>query len=158
MKLERNYTLGSRHDQRGAVLVAGLIILMVLTVLGVSSINTATLELTMAGNAQAHQEAFQAAETGIDISMARRDFNTLTPAVVDQMPLGGSQGGGLSVYTEATSTFMENTPVPGAAFSMGVSTGSVQAFHYDIVARGTGPRNASSVHNQSFYIVGPGGL
>ncbi len=154
MKLERNYTLGSRDDQRGAVLVAGLIILMVLTVLGVSSINTATLELTMAGNAQAHQEAFQAAETGIDISMARRDFNTLTPAVVDPMPLDV----GSSYYTEATSTFMENTPVPGAAFSMGVSTGSVQAFHYDIVARGTGPRNASSVHNQSFYIVGPGGL
>ena len=154
MKLERNYTLGSRHDQRGAVLVAGLIILMVLTVLGVSSINTATLELTMAGNAQFHQEAFQAAETGIDISMARRDFNTLTPAVVDLMPLDV----GSSYYTEATSTFMENTPVPGAAFSMGVSTGSVQAFHYDIVARGTGPRNASSVHNQSFYIVGPGGL
>ncbi|TDJ44752.1 MAG: hypothetical protein E2O51_06245 [Gammaproteobacteria bacterium] len=154
MKLERNYTLGSRDDQRGAVLVAGLIILMVLTVLGVSSINTATLELTMAGNAQFHQEAFQAAETGIDISMARRDFNTLTPAVVDPMPLDV----GSSYYTEATSTFMENTPVPGAAFSMGVSTGSVQAFHYDIVARGTGPRNASSVHNQSFYIVGPGGL
>ena len=154
MKLERNYTLGSRHDQRGAVLVVSLIILMVLTVLGVSSINTATLELTMAGNAQFHQEAFQAAETGIDISMARRDFNTLTPAVVDPMPLDV----GSSYYTEATSTFMENTPVPGAAFSMGVSTGSVQAFHYDIVARGTGPRNASSVHNQSFYIVGPGGL
>lgn len=154
MKLERNYTLGSRDDQRGAVLVAGLIILMVLTVLGVSSINTATLELTMAGNAQFHQEAFQAAETGIDISMARRDFNTLTPAVVDPMPLDV----GSSYYTEATSTFMENTPVPGAAFSMGVSTGSVQAFHFDVVARGTGPRNASSVHNQSFYIVGPGGL
>jgi len=158
MKVEGYYALGSRHDQRGAVLVVGLIILMVLTVLGVSSMNTATLELTMAGNAQFHQEAFQAAETGIDISMARRDFNTLTPAVVDQMPLGGTQGGGASYYTEATSTFMENTPVPGAAFSMGVSTGSVQAFHYDIVARGTGPRNASSVHNQSFYIVGPGGL
>ena len=154
MKFERNYTIGSRNDQRGAVLVVGLIILMVLTVLGVSSMKTATLELTMAGNAQFHQEAFQAAETGIGISMARRDFNTLTPAVVDPMPLGG----GGSYYTEATSTFMENTPVLGSAFSMGVGTGSVQAFHYDIVARGTGPRNAASVHNQSFYIVGPGGL
>lgn len=158
MKFEGYYALGSRHDQRGAVLVVGLIILMVLTVLGVSSMNTATLELTMTGNAQFHQEAFQAAETGIDISISRRDYNTLTPAVVDQMPLGGTQGGGVSYYTEATSTFMENTPVPGAAFSMGVSTGSVQAFHFDVVARGTGPRNAASVHNQSFYIVGPGGL
>ncbi|MCZ6585712.1 MAG: pilus assembly PilX N-terminal domain-containing protein, partial [Gammaproteobacteria bacterium] len=125
MKFEGYYALGSRHDQRGAVLVVGLIILMVLTVLGVSSMNTATLELTMAGNAQFHQEAFQAAETGIDISMARRDFNTLAPAVVDPMPLDV----GSSYYTEATSTFMENTLVPGSAFSMGVGAGSVQAFH-----------------------------
>ncbi len=154
MKVEGYYALGSRHDQRGAVLVVGLIILMVLTVLGVSSMNTTTLELTMTGNAQFHQEAFQAAESGIDISITRRDFNTITPAVVDQMPLDV----GSSYYTEATSTFMENTPVPGAAFSMGVGTGSVQAFHFDVVARGTGPRNASSVHNQSFYIVGPGGI
>ncbi|MFB3112123.1 MAG: PilX N-terminal domain-containing pilus assembly protein [Gemmatimonadales bacterium] len=154
MKFEGYYALGSRHDQRGAVLVVGLIILMVLTVLGVSSMNTATLELTMTGNAQYHQEAFQAAETGIDISISRRDFNTITPAVVDPMPLDV----GSSYYTEATSTFMENTPVPGSAFSMGVGAGSVQAFHFDVVARGTGPRNAASVHNQSFYIVGPGGI
>jgi hypothetical protein len=40
---------------------------------------------------------------------------------------------------------------------MGVSNGSVQAFHFDIVSVGKGPRNASSTHTQSFYQVGPGG-
>jgi hypothetical protein len=40
---------------------------------------------------------------------------------------------------------------------MGVSTGSVQAFHFDIVSVGKGPRNASSTHTQSFYQAGPGG-
>ncbi len=154
MKIEGNRAVGPRDDQRGAVLVVGLILLMVLTVLGISGMNTATLELVMAGNTQSHQQAFQAAETGIDISIAERNFNTLTPAVVPVTPLGG----GAFYNAEAVSTFMENTPVPNDAFSMGVNTGSVQAFHFDVVATGRGPGNAVSTHNQGFYIVGPGGL
>ncbi len=152
MKIERNSAIRPRGGQRGAVLVVGLILLMVLTVLGISSMNTATLELVMAGNAQYHQQAFQAAETGIDISIAQRNFNTAAPAVVPVTNYGGGY-----YSTEAASTFMENTPVPNDAFSMGVSTGSVQAFHFDVVAIGRGPGNAVSTHNQSFYIVGPGG-
>ncbi len=152
MKIERNSAIRPRGDQRGAVLVVGLILLMVLTVLGVSSMNTATLELVMAGNAQYHQQAFQAAESGIDISIAQRNFNTVAPAVVPVTNFGGGY-----YNTEAVSTFMENTSVPNDAFSMGVGTGSVQAFHFDVVAIGRGPGNAVSTHNQSFYIVGPGG-
>ncbi len=167
MKTNGNNAIGPRSDQRGAVLITGLILLMVLTVLGISGMNTATLELVMAGNTQYHQQAFQAAETGIDISIAQRNFNTAGPAILAPTPLGdtittGGMGGMGSTttaayHTEAVSTFMENTPVPNDAFSMGVSTGSVQAFHFDIVAIGRGPGNAVSTHNQSFYIVGPGG-
>ena len=142
-----------RKQQQGAALVVGLVLLMVLTVLGVSGMNTATLELTMASNTQFHQDAFQAAETGIDISIARRNFTTVAPAILPITPLGDG-----SYQTQAVGTFMENTPVPDLAFSMGVSGGSVQAFHFDIIAVGNGPRNAISTHNQSFYVVGPGGL
>ena len=167
MKTNGNNAIGPRSDQRGAVLITGLILLMVLTVLGISGMNTATLELVMAGNTQYHQQAFQAAESGIDMSIAQRNYNTLTPAIVPVTPLGdtittggmGGMGGTTTAasYTEAVSTFMENTPVPNDAFSMGVSTGSVQAYHFDVVAVGRGPGNAVSTHNQSFYIVGPGG-
>ena len=142
-----------RKQQQGAALVVGLVLLMVLTVLGVSGMNTATLELTMASNTQFHQDAFQAAETGIDISIARRNFTTVAPAILPITPLGDG-----SYQTQAVGTFMENTPVPDLAFSMGVSGGSVQAFHFDIISVGNGPRNAVSTHNQSFYVVGPGGL
>jgi hypothetical protein len=48
------------------------------------------------------------------------------------------------------------TPVPDIAFSIGAPSGSAQAYHFDILAVGTGPRNSTSTHNQSFYIVGPG--
>ncbi len=151
MKITGSNAVCSRSHQRGAVLVVGLILLMVLTVLGISGMNTATLELTMAGNTQYHQEAFQAAETGLDISIAQRNFNAAVPAILPVTPLAAG------LDTQAVSTFMQNTPVPNDAFSMGVNTGAVQAFHFDVVAVGRAPRNAMSTHNQSFYIVGPGG-
>lgn len=55
--------------QRGAALIVGLILLMVLTVLAVSSMRTAGLELLMAGNAQFRESAFQLAQTGVDATL-----------------------------------------------------------------------------------------
>ena len=152
MNIKGNNAISCSSEQRGAALVVGLILLMVLTVLGISSMNTATLELAMAGNTQHHQEAFQAAETGIDISISQRSFNTIIPAVVPVRALAAG------IDTQAVSTFIETAPVPNDAFSIGVGTGAVQAFHFDVVATGRGPRNALATHTQSFYVVGPGGL
>ncbi len=137
--------------QQGAALVVGLILLLILTVLAVSGMNTSTLELTMASNVQYHQNAFQAAETGIDIAIGNRRFNTVTPSVSPMMPLNATD------TTQTVTTFQTNTPVPDRAFSMGEDTGAIAAFHFDIVAVGTSARNATSTHNQSFYVVGPGG-
>ncbi len=118
--------------------------------------NTATLELTMAGNAQFGQDAFQAAETGIDLVLARRTFST-TPGspgnIIAPTPLGDG-----TYTTQAVTTFMDTTDVPDIAFSGGVGTpNTVQAFHFDVQSVGIGPRNARATHNQSFYVVGPGG-
>lgn len=138
--------------QHGAALVVGLILMLVLTILGVSGMSVSIFGLTMASNAQYQQNAFQAGETGIDIAMDRRNFTTNAPTVVPVTPLGDG-----TYTTTATTTFSENTPVPDRAFSMGEDTGAVQAYHFNIVARGTGPDNASSTQTQSFYVVGPGG-
>lgn len=136
--------------QRGAALFVGLVLLLVMTVLAVSGMSTAALELTMANNMQAQQEAFQAAETGIDMAISRGVFTTLEPMAIPPTPVGNAE-------TEVVTTFTQSTAVPDAPFSMGVGTsGTVQAFHFDIVAVGRGPRGASSTHHQSFYVVGPG--
>jgi type IV pilus assembly protein PilX len=141
------------HRERGATLVVSLVLLLVLTVLGVSGMNTATLELTMASNAQFHQDAFQAAETGIDIAISTPPFLTVAPNVIPVTPLGDG-----SYSAQAVSTYQDPpTPVPDIAFSVGGASGGISAYHFDIVAVGTGPRGAVSTHNQSFYIVGPGG-
>jgi hypothetical protein len=135
-----------RAAQRGAALVVGLVLMLVLTVLGVSGMNTATLELVMANNTQSQQLAFQRAETGIDLAIGNGSYPTAAA-----VPFASAGNESRSVMRCVTTT-----PVPDIAFSMGAPSGSAQAYHFDVVSVGTGPRGAVSTHNQSFYVVGPG--
>jgi len=58
----QSFTMPKSH---GAVLVMSLMMLFVLTLIGVSSINTTSLEEKMTGNTRNRQLAFQAAETAV---------------------------------------------------------------------------------------------
>lgn len=138
--------------QRGAALIVGLVLMVVLTILGVSGMNMATLELNMTSNSQAQQAAFQAAESGIDIPIGQGAFTTATTSTLAPTYLGDG-----SYSTHSETACVMTTPVPDIAFSMGAGAGVVQAFHFDIVSVGNGPRNATSTHTQSFYVVGPSG-
>jgi type IV pilus assembly protein PilX len=51
--------------QRGAVLIMALLLLVVMTLLGLSAMRGAVMEERMAGNAHDHNMAFQAAESGL---------------------------------------------------------------------------------------------
>ena len=135
--------------ERGAALVTSLILLLILTIVAISGMNTATLELVMAGNTQFHENAFQAAETGIDRAIASRNFSTSTPVVVPAtaMPNGAT-------FQTAT-TYQEATAVPTGGFSMGLESGFA-AYHFDTRSQGQAQRGAASIHDQSFYVVGPG--
>lgn len=57
--------LAQRQPQRGAVLIFVLIFLLVLTVVGLSSMESTILEERMAGNLQDFNVAFQAAEVAV---------------------------------------------------------------------------------------------
>jgi type IV pilus assembly protein PilX len=140
--------------QRGAALVIGLILLLVLTLLAISGMSTSTLELQMTGNQQFSQNAFQAAETGLDRALVSGNFTTAAPTVVAASSLPGST----DTFNSRTEFNGDNgiTPVPAGGFSLGVSTG-FQAYHFDITSTGASNRGATSTHTQSFYIVGPGG-
>jgi hypothetical protein len=134
--------LAPRSTQTGATLVVGLVLLLVLTVLGVSGMNTATMELTMAGNAQFAQDAFQMAEDGIDIVLARELYGTGAPTT---LPFDGTP-----VDRSAVTTYLDglNTMAPGFSGS------DIEAFHFNVVSVGRGPRTGTSVHRQSFYLIG----
>ena len=56
----------NRTRQRGSALIVAFVFLIVLTLLGLSSMNTARMEVRMANNTQFADQAYQAAESAID--------------------------------------------------------------------------------------------
>jgi type IV pilus assembly protein PilX len=137
-----NCSLPSHHAQTGATLIVGLVLLLVLTVVGVSGMNTATMEITMAANTQYQQDAFQQAEDAIDLIIGPRNYITSQPREVVWL-------GAPDVDRHAVVTYAEvMTPILDKIFST-----DIVAFHYDITAQGLGPRNATSAQSQGFYVI-----
>jgi Tfp pilus assembly protein PilX len=141
----------SRTRQHGAALVVGLVLLMVLTVLAISTMRTATLELTMAGNAQYRENAFQLAESGIaavlqDVEQRRaaalpvEDCDTAVPGPeVDVPELGGR-------YQTRICLVGSTVDYPGS------SVGQLRQLHYRIESWGRAQRNAETRHVRGFYV------
>ena len=138
------------RKQDGAALIVGLVMLMVLTLLAISSMTSSTTEVAMAQNAQYTQNAFQSAETGIDLAIAGSNWSTTLATAVPIAQIQGSTGN----YVKYDMRFDEVTPVP-SGFSMGADA-SFLSYHFDVTSTGTSNRGATSTHQQSCYIVGPG--
>ena len=165
----------SRQD--GAALVVGLLLLLVLTVLAISGMTTATLELQMAGNEQYQERAFQRAEAGLEQAMAAGVFTTDPAAIATQFnnptstdptpKRGANVGTDIAGCTDSSGSQITDceyfvrfdqaagvTPVPGGGYSLGTG---LQAYHFVVETVGVAERGAQSEHTQSFYIIGPGG-
>ncbi|UZJ44689.1 PilX N-terminal domain-containing pilus assembly protein [Marinimicrobium sp. C6131] len=58
-------------NQRGAVLIVGLIMLLLMTIVGLAAIRGSGLQETMAGNMRERNVAFQVAEAGLRVGESR---------------------------------------------------------------------------------------
>ena len=64
------------RNQEGMALVIALLIMIVMTLLGLASVFTASFELRLAGNKRGSTDAFYAADSGAETAMANvRNFN-----------------------------------------------------------------------------------
>ena len=97
-----------RKRERGIALVIALVFLVMLTILGVSLMNTTSLEGRMAGNAQETNRAFHTAESAIDNALADKTFATLIH-IGDTNSTNVNYGGTKVVVT---TTYMAQPP-PG---------------------------------------------
>jgi len=84
-------------QQRGFVLVLALVLLAVLTLIGVSSMNNANVELKATANAKQHQVAFNATQSLLEFTISKPataliDYQTLdtTPQVYSGFTLAGA--------------------------------------------------------------------
>ncbi len=145
-----------RGNQHGAVLTVGLLLLVVITLLAVSGMNTAMTELALARNDQNIENAFQAAESGLEQALAQSSFSTLTSTTLTQT---------ISPHDSVTASveFEGTTIVPDRSFSLGAGSG-MSAYHFLATARSASrrspgsdtDRDSTAIHTQAFYIVGPG--
>lgn len=147
-------TISSANSQQGAALVVGLLLLVVITVLAVSGMNTAVTELAMARNDQNYENAFQSAEKGLEAALAQGAFSTAGPVTV-------TPAAEAYEILSATIQYEDSTLVPDRAFSLGSGSG-IAAYHFLVTSQAEfniavgNDRNATAVHTQAFYIVGPG--
>lgn len=145
----------ARAKQGGAALVVGLILLMVLTILAISGMNTSTLELQMAGNMQFSANAFHFAERGLDVAMTRPTPPPIPtePVIVAEVAVDPSAPNEKYGYRIDHSAQTGTTYVPDGGSEMGGPSG-VMAWHYEITSTGRSSRNSVAVHTQSYYRKG----
>jgi len=147
-------TMRNRTPQRreqGSALVVGMILLLVLTLLAVSGMNTASTELVMAGNEQFQENAFQSAEMGIEQALRNGAFNPGT--AIENFPATTVAGTTYDTYTANI------TPQPGPNIPHGAMWGnrldSFSTFHFEVQSQGQSARNATTTHTQGMFVIAP---
>lgn len=136
------------HAQQGAALVIGLVLLLVLTLLAVTGMNTATTELVMAGNEQYRRAASLAASAGIEEAIA--DIGGVptvpgaAPTVVSDAPTGNVA---IDTYTTATRYAGEESGLPQSSVDKFVG------LHFEIDSTGRSARNARDRQVQGVFVV-----
>lgn len=146
-----------QHAQRGVALVVALLLLLVMTLLAVTGLATATLELTMAANAEYQQRAFAAAEFAIEQAISLEGIGTTyTYALPKTVPVSGSPPGvpGSPSDTYSYRLYFDRTTDPWPATGVETTAG-LKAYHFIIEATGRSARGATDTHVQGFYVLGP---
>lgn len=174
MRISRASPSGNLPRQNtGAALVIALGLLLVLSVLAVTGIDAALLELAMADNEQERVKAFYAAEAGIEQALAAGAFNTDPaagnlqfddPSAPDPMPRHGHgtpivpcpAPADAAVRCEYFLRF-EGDAVPTASSDVASQEHERRAYHFVIESVGVAGRGAQVQLLQGFYVVATSG-
>ena len=157
--------------QSGAVLVIAMIMLLVLTLLGVTAMNTTSMQERMAANSQELNRAFQASETGLWAAMLNSGNIGVTASgtgvtgTSNALDAGHSRSSG-AFYSTAFLYQSTKQPRSAKAWSNNVAAAyyfDAQSDGYSTVSNVTGnqitgiatPSNASkvTVHGGFYFIA-----
>lgn len=145
--------------QEGIVLAVGLVFLLVLTIIGITSLRTTTLEQRMAGNMQQRTVAFQDAEARIaSLFNAFRSGDAVpstndTCSSIDTDEEPDTVNPNVIAASRTCPEHIGNTPAKAADTAFGQDT-SFQ--HFRIESQSTTEGNASVTLQRGFYKLSPG--
>jgi Tfp pilus assembly protein PilX len=148
----------ARAAERGAALVVGMILLLILTLLAISGMSTSTTELVMAGNEQFQENAFQAAETGIERTIATGAFDAAAEVVGARITLPSADAGCMADPTDVTRcpTYQATVRPRGSSPPPpGYSLDQFSAENFEIQSLGTSVRDATDTHVQGLFLIVP---
>jgi hypothetical protein len=159
-----NGVFSPSHKQSGATLIVALIILLIVTTAGLSTIGSTSLEVKMAANHQFDNIVFQESEHAIESSV--EDMDLLGEAYADSLvssslsgpiniiTMGSSSNGNLASSVQAQFVgFSSATGEEAGSIRMGASGYSL--YNYEI--RGTAiliNNGAANTNVRGVYIVG----
>lgn len=164
MTATRQPQLATRR-QHGATLIFGLVILLVVTLIGVTAMQGTTVQEKMAANVQFGEMAFQAAEDGVRTVTQEARSLRAPPAgsgnvLVDALNAGNGNNvarnasNGATTTSNAVITYTGATAAPG--YSLGAGSGNFVFHRYRITANGVAGDNvATSTLVQELGRVGP---
>lgn len=137
----------SLKRQRGAALVIGLMLLVIVTLLAITAVGTSNTELIMAGNEQFRERATQAADAGIEAAI--RTLRTDVPP-----------GSGAKDYANIALPSLTGDTYTTRSEYLGYSTISYNGsafttFVYRVRSTGASLRNSTAVHEVGAWELGP---
>ncbi len=126
MNIQNSYSSGFHHRQRGAVLAVALMILLVMTMIGISGMRGTVLQERMANNTRDRNQAFQAAESAL------RDAELYVETIVTTGAFDGTAG--LFGETQGEPDFLASTTWSDNTYSVVADNvpGSVEPPRYFI--------------------------
>ena len=145
----------AHSTQRGAALITGLILLVVITLLAVVGMNIANTELASATSEQLRMRAFNAAETGLEARLQTLVLEADTdPTPKAEGPEGVENSPLNTVTGEAADTFETVLTYRGEGNMLSnFSAGTFVGFHYSVESTGRSARNAESVHTAGAFVI-----
>ena len=134
------------RPQQGVALAVSLVLLLVLTIIGVASLNTTALEEKMSTNIQEDYRAFEAAESGIRIALdGGVTLDLFVVDTVDQDFMDPDNTSRVMSDAHVETAFIGFSPPKRGS---GYSAISFKSANFDISSEGTAGIGARSVVHQ----------
>ena len=160
-------------NEKGSTIIYAIIVLLLLTIIGISSVNTTTTEQAIAQNDMYYKLSFYAAEAGKEFVPPNTQLyhtdNVIVGSGIDFPSIDFPNADGLDndgdgsidneteVIINSIQSFDGNVVYDGSAQpprGSGYDVGSYKSHKYTITANGHGPRSTDRSIEAGFYRIG----
>jgi type II secretory pathway pseudopilin PulG len=114
------------HRQQGVALVVAIVILLILTILGITAMSTSSLQEKMSGNIQEQTRAFQAAESGLTTAFTATGVFDVAVETTKPYIFGNTNAEVKTKYRQTT------PPLRGSGYSIS----NCNALNFDQISTG----------------------